>query len=138
MVAIAGIILAVAAVNLFPSDVELARRDTAQLALDIEAARDDAWFGGRPTAVTLAEGQVRTLRLAADRSWAPVAGRERRLPDTLQVVSVAIDGRPVDARDPIVFLPDGLGVAFRIALRVRGLEASVEGDAAGTVRALTP
>jgi len=136
VVAIAGIVLAVAAVNLFPGDEEVARRETSLLALDIEAARDEAWFGGRPTAVSLAEARVRSLRLAADRSWSPVPGRDRRLPETLRIVSLAIDGRPVDAREVLVFLPDGLGVPFRVALTVRGIPKAIEGDAAGAVRAI--
>ena len=136
VVAIAGIVLAVAAVNLFPSDEEVARRETSLLALDIEAARDDAWFGGRPTAVSLADGKLRVLRIAADRSWQPVPGRERRLPDALQVAALAIDGEPVGLSEPLVFLPDGLGVAFRVALTVRGLPKAIEGDAAGAVRAI--
>lgn len=136
VVAIAGVVLAVAAVNLFPSDEEIARRETSLLALDIEAARDDAWFGGRPTAVSLAEGRMRVLRLASDRSWSPVPGRERRLPDALQVATLAIDGRPVDPREVLVFLPDGLGVPFRVGLTVRGLPKAIEGDAAGAVRAV--
>ena len=136
VVAIAGIVLAVAAVNLFPSDEEVARRETSLLALDIEAARDDAWFGGRPTAVSLAEGRVRVLRLASDRSWSAVPGRERRLPDSMRIASLAIDGQEVDAREVIVFLPDGLGVPFRVALTVRGLPKAIEGDAAGAVRAI--
>ena len=136
VVAIAGIVLAVAAVNLFPGDEEVARRETSLLALDIEAARDDAWFGGRPTAVALDGGRVRVLRLAPNRSWSPVPGRDRRLPDTMQVEALAIDGRPVDAREVLVFLPDGLGIPFRVALTVRGLPRAIEGDAAGAVRAI--
>lgn len=138
VVAIAGIVLAVAAVNLFPSEEETARRETSLLALDIEAARDDAWFGGRPTAVSLADGRLRVLRLAADRSWSPVPGREHGLPATLQVASLAIDGQPVDTRELLVFLPDGLGVPFRVGLTVRGLPRAIEGDAAGAVRAIAP
>ncbi len=136
VVAIAGIVLALAAVNLLPSDEEVARRETSLLALDLEGARDDAWFGGRPTAVSLADGRVQVLRLASDRSWSPVPGRERRLPDGVRVLSLAIDGREVDAREFLVFLPDGLGIPFRVALEVRGLPKAVEGDAAGSVRAL--
>lgn len=136
VVAIAGIVLAVAAVNLFPGDEEVARRETSLLALDIEAARDDAWFGGRPTAISLAEGRLQVLRLAADRTWAPVSGRGRRLPDAMRIEALAIDGRPVDAREVLVFLPDGLGVPFRVALTVRGLPKAIEGDAAGAVRAI--
>jgi len=138
VVAIAGIVLAVAAVNLFPGDEEVARRETALLALDLEAARDDAWFGGRPTAVSLAEGRVQVLRLAADRSWAPVPGRERRLPEAMRVASLAIDGRTVDPREVLVFLPDGLGIPFRVALTVRSVPGAIEGDAAGAVRVAAP
>jgi general secretion pathway protein H len=138
VVAIAGIVLAVAAVNLFPGDEEVARRETSLLSLDIEGARDDAWFGGRPTAVSLAEGRMRVFRLAADRTWSPIPGRERRLPGGVRVEALAIDGRPVDARELLVFLPDGLGVPFRVALTVRGLPKAIEGDAAGSVRAIVP
>ncbi len=136
VVAIAGVVLAVAAVNLFPSDEEIARKEASQLALDIEAARDDAWFGGRPTAVSLDDGKLRVMRLTAERSWGVVPGRARRLPDTVKVTSLAIDGEPVAVREPLVFLPDGLGVPFRVALDSRGLPRAVEGDAAGRVMAV--
>jgi general secretion pathway protein H len=136
VVAVAGIVLAVAAVNLFPSDEEVARRETSLLALEIEAARDDAWFGGRPAAISLEGGRLRELRIASDRTWEAVPGRERRLPDFVVITSVAIDGLAVGAADPLVFLPDGMGVPFRIALDVRGLPKAIEGDAAGTVRAI--
>jgi prepilin-type N-terminal cleavage/methylation domain-containing protein len=52
------------------------------------------------------------------------------------VAILAIDGREVDPREILVFLPDGLGIAFRVGLTVRGLPKAVEGDAAGSVRAL--
>jgi len=136
VVAIAGIVLAVAAVNLFPSDEEIARKETALLALDLEAARDDAWFGGMPTAVSLEDGRVRTMRLNTERAWAVIPGRDRRLPDTVRLTGLAIDGTPVEAREKLVFLPDGLGVPFRIGLEVKGLARAIEGDAAGRVRPL--
>jgi general secretion pathway protein H len=136
VVAIAGIVLAVAAVNLFPSDEELARKETSLIALDLEAARDDAWFGGMPTAVSLDEGRVRTLRLTAERAWGPIPGRDRRLPDIVRLTGIAIDGTPVETREKLVFLPDGMGVPFRVTLEVKGLERAIEGDAAGRVRPL--
>jgi general secretion pathway protein I len=52
VVAITGIVIALAAVNLLPSDNEIARRESGNVALAIEGARDAAWFGGRPMAVT--------------------------------------------------------------------------------------
>jgi general secretion pathway protein H len=138
VVAIAGIVLAVAAVNLFPSDIEVARREAALLALDIEAARDDAWFGGRPTAVSLADGRMRVLRISSGREWESVPARERPLPGDMRVDSLAIDGEPVKPDQPLYFVPDGLGVPFLVTLTVRGLPRRIEGDAAGAVRSVEP
>ena len=63
VVAIIGVVVAIAAVNLFPSDEEVARRDSGFVALSVEKARDAAWFGGRPTAMSFDEGRVRSWRL---------------------------------------------------------------------------
>lgn len=134
VVAIAGTVLAVAAVNLFPSQEESARRETALLALDLEAARDAAWFGGSPAAVVLDGGRVRALSLTASRQWTPVANRERALGDAVRVTALAVDGTPLAMKDPIVFLPDGLGVPFRVEIEAHGLGRAIEGDAAGAIR----
>lgn len=136
VVAVAGIVLAIAAVNLFPSDEEVARRESALLALDIEAARDDAWFGGRPQAVSLDQGKFRALRLASDRTWESMPGREKVLAAGVRIEGVAVDGEPVRLDQPLVFLPDGFGTPFRIALTIRGVARAIEGDAAGAVRAV--
>lgn len=132
VVAIAGIIVALAAVNLFPSDAQIARRESGMVALEVERARDSAWFGGRPTAVTLDEGRLREWRLAGD-SWSSDPARDRRLGSDVRVTGLYVDGAPLDPRDRLVFLPDGLGVPFRIALEVRGLRWAIDGDAAGAI-----
>jgi hypothetical protein len=49
------------------------------------------------------------------------------------VTSVAVDGQPLSTGERLVFLPDGIGIPFRVALEVRGLPWAVEGDAAGAV-----
>jgi hypothetical protein len=54
----------------------------------------------------------------------------------MQVAALAIDGQEVDPREVLVFLPDGVGVPFRVALTVRGIPKAIEGDAAGAVRAI--
>jgi general secretion pathway protein H len=132
VVAITGIILAVAAVNLFPSDNEVARRESGMVALAIERARDAAWFGGRPTAVTFDEGRLREWRLAGD-AWQHDPARGRALPDDMRITGLFVDGQRLDGRDRLVFLADGLGVPFRVAMEVRGLQWSVDGDAAGSI-----
>jgi general secretion pathway protein H len=132
VVAITGIILAVAAVNLFPSDAQVARRESGMVALAIERARDTAWFGGRPTAISFDEGRMREWRLAAD-SWRPDPARERALADDVRITGLFVDGQRLEGRDRLVFLSDGLGIPFRVAMEVRGLPWAVEGDAAGSI-----
>jgi general secretion pathway protein H len=137
VVAIAGILVAVAAINLFPSDEQHARRQAAEVALAIEHARDTAWFGGLPTSVTFDDGRIREWRLGNDR-WQADAARDRRLPPDVRLLAVHLDGMPLDPRDRLVFLSDGLGIPFRVALEVRGIRWAVEGDPAGAVRLVGP
>ena len=134
VLAIVGVVVAVAAVNLLPSDEEVARRESALLALAIEGARDDAWFGGRPTAVTVDDGRFREWRLAADRTWKAVAGREHALAPGMRIAALHVDGQALPESGRLVFLSDGFGVPFRLALEVRGLARAIEGDAVGAVR----
>lgn len=133
VVAITGIILAVAAVNLFPDAAQLSRREAANLALDIEHARDTAWFGGLPTSVTIGEGRVRKWRLAGN-SWEHDPARDRRLENDVRIVAMHVDGVPLEPGERLVFLPDGLGVPFRIALDVGGHAWAIEGDPSGSVK----
>jgi len=137
VVAIVGIVSALAAVNLFPSDEEVARRETGLLALAIEGARDEAWFGGRPVALSIEETRVRQWRLTGERTWEPDLAREKALAEGLRVTGLYVDGETLPPGTRLVFLPDGFGVPFRIALELRGLARAIEGDAAGAVR-VTP
>jgi hypothetical protein len=132
VVAITGIIIAVAAVNFFPGDAQVARRESAHVAMALEHARDAAWFGGRPTSITFDEGVLREWRLAGE-SWKADGARNQRLDGSLRVAGIYVDGQPLKAGERLVFLADGLGVPFRVALEVRGFRWAVEGDAAGAV-----
>ncbi len=135
VVAIVGIVVVVAAVNLIPSDAQVARRESGLVALAVEHARDAAWFGGRPTSITFEDGRVREWRLKGD-AWQADTERDRRLAPGARVTAIFVDGQPLKPDARLVFLADGLGVPFRIALEVRGLPWAIEGDAAGTVSAL--
>ena len=130
--AIVGVVLAVAAVNLFPSDAEVAGREAGYVALSLEKARDGAWFGGRPTAVSFAEGQVRHWKLGAGRTWEPDSAADRTLGEA-RVAAVVVDGEPIPPTQRLVFLSDGLGVPFRVTLEVRGLRREIDSDAAGSI-----
>ena len=41
--------------------------------------------------------------------------------------------QPLQPGERLMFMPDGLGIPFRMALEVRGLPWAVEGDAAGAI-----
>lgn len=132
VLAIVGVVVALAAVNLFPGDLEVGRRASGRIALALERARDAAWFGGRPTAVTFDDRGMREWKLAGDK-WARDAARDETFTDGERVASLYVDGELLKPGERLVFLPDGLGVPFRVALEVRGLPWAVEGDAAGSV-----
>jgi type II secretion system protein H len=135
VVAIVGILLAVASLNLFPSDEQLSRRDAAAVAMAVERARDTAWFSGVPTAVSFEAGRVKPWRLAGN-AWEAQA-REELLPG-VKVLAIHVDGHPLEAGARMVFLADGLGTPFQLHLESRGRTWAVEGDAAGAVRLVGP
>ena len=131
VLAVVGVIIAVVAPNLFPGNAEAARREGGAVALAIERARDNAWFGGRPTAISFADGQLHEWRWSTDR-WEGDASRDQALGAT-RVTALFVDGAALKPDERLVFLPDGLGIPFRVALDVRGFPWAVEGDAAGAV-----
>jgi general secretion pathway protein H len=132
VVAITGIVIAAAAVNLFPDRRQLARREASAIALAVEHARDAAWFGGRPMSVTFDNGRLRTWRLVND-AWQAEASRDQPLEAGTRVTALYVDGHELRIDDRLIFAPDGLGVPFRVALEVGGLRWAVDGDAAGAV-----
>ena len=132
VVAISGILIAVAAINLFPDQRQLARREAAAIALAVEHARDAAWFGGRPMSLTFDAGKLRTWRLVND-AWQPDASRDQALEGGTRVAGLFVDGHELAINERLVFAPDGLGIPFRVALEVRGLRWAVDGDPAGAV-----
>jgi type II secretion system protein H len=133
VVAIVGIVLVVAAPNLFPTDAEIARRETSNVALALERARDEAWFGGRATALSFEPGRLREWHLAGA-SWQPDDDtHSTRLSAELAVERVSVDGQDLKPGERLLFIADGLGSPFAVALRLRGIAWSVEGDAAGAI-----
>lgn len=133
VVAITGIIVALASVNLFPSDRELARREAGKLALAVEHARDSAWFGGRPTAISFGDGRARLWRYG-NGAWQPDAARDAPLDPSVRIAAITSGGQAIGAGERLIFLPDGLDEPFRLALDIRGLGWAVDGDAAGSIR----
>jgi hypothetical protein len=125
-------VLAVAAVNLWPSDAEVARREAGLLALSLERTRDAAWFGGLPTAATFEKGRMRQWRFLPGDGWKEDVAQGRSLGD-VAVTGLAIEGVPLGQEQRLVFLADGFAQPFRLSIEVRGISRSIEGDAAGSM-----
>jgi type II secretion system protein H len=132
VVAVIGVILAVAAVNLVPTDAEAARREASAVALGLERARDAAWFGGRATALSFESGRLHAWRRAGN-AWQDDGTHDTRLAPDLRIAAVSVDGQPLDPRSRLVFLADGMGSPFEVALEMRGHAWLVDGDAAGAI-----
>jgi len=132
VVAIVGIVLAVVAPNLFPTDAETARHQAANVALALERARDEAWFGGRATGVSFESGRLREWHYTGER-WQPDDTRATSLSPELAVERVSVEGQDLKPGERLVFIADGLGSPFAVTLRLRGIGWDVSGDAAGAI-----
>ena len=75
---------------------------------------------------------MRSWRLAGD-SWRPISDGDRALEGSMRVLGLHVEGQELKPGERLLFLPDGLGVPFRLGLEVRGLRWAIEGDAAGAV-----
>jgi len=132
VVAIVGIVLAVVAPNLFPTDAEMARREASNVALALERARDEAWFGGRATGVSFESGRLREWHYTGE-AWAADDGHATALSPELAVDPITVEGEDLKPGQRLVFIADGLGSPFAVTLRLRGIGWDVSGDAAGAI-----
>jgi len=134
VVAIIGLTLAFVTVNLFPDDQAQANREAGRVAALLEQARDDAWFGGRPTLATFAEGGLSVARVNRKREREAIAGRSLAYSPAVHVALVSLANAPVQADPALPFVPDGLGIAFLVQVDAGAARRYVEGDAAGAIR----
>jgi general secretion pathway protein H len=134
VVAIIGLTLAFVTVNLFPDDQTQARREAERIASLLEQARDDAWFGGRPTVATFGERSVSVARVNRQRELEPIAERTVAFPATVHATLVTLANAPSRADAGLPFVPDGLGVPFSVQVDAGSARRYVEGDAAGAIR----
>jgi general secretion pathway protein H len=134
VVAIIGLTLALVTVNLFPDDQTQAKREAQRVAALLEQARDDAWFGGRPTLATFAEGSLSIARVNRRRELEAIADRTVAFSPEVHVLLVSLANAPAQADAALPFVPDGLGVPFRVRVDAGTARRYIEGDAAGAIR----
>lgn len=121
VMAIIGIVVALAAVRFGMSDIDTLQRESERLALLLEAARDEAISGGQ-TIGFAADGQgYRFWQQDARANWQALdkneALRPRPLPDALRLEDLRVNLAPLPADAKLVFSPTGVNAPFSLLLR---------------------
>ena len=139
VVVIIGISLAVAVPRLFPSDDEVARRESERVLAVLQVARDEAAFGGRVIAVRFDTGQMQFFERDAGNpdQWNPAVSPALK-PHTFAEsinVQLTVAGNAVPQKDAqITFLPIGISQPFELSLATRTVVITIAGDAIGNLR----
>ena len=138
VIVILGIATVLATANLFQTDEEKLQQESEKILAVLQIARDEAAFGGRVIAVTIAGSEIQFMeRDFADASrWSPsanVALKPRAFAETFQAelrVGVASDSKDTH----ITFLPIGVAAPFELVLRGPVGTRKISGDAIGNLR----
>jgi type II secretion system protein H len=139
VIVILGIATVVATANLFQTDEEKLQQEGEKLLAVLQVARDEAAFGGRVIAVTIAGREIQFLeRDFADPSrWNRSTLddlKTRTLTDTFNA-QLRVGSAATDVKDNhITFLPIGVAAPFEFVLRGPAGTRKIAGDAIGNLR----
>lgn len=136
VMAIVGIVLAVASVNFLRDDRQLLEAEVDRLALLLQLGRDTA--AARGEAVAWAGTPSRYGFLRRDETGAWVADgdeflRERELPAGIRLAALSINHVAAALGERVLFYPTGACVPFEIVLALGERRARIVGNAAGRV-----
>jgi general secretion pathway protein H len=138
VVVVIGIAMSVALSNVFVSDEERLRQETARLARVVEQTRDRAAFSGYPIAMKLSADGIAFMerdpssvaprwREAESAGLAPQAWRQG-------IRASLVDSAGAPLANPVTFMPTGVGAPFRLLVSLDTHTRIIEGDALGNVR----
>ena len=128
VLAIIGIVVALAQVRFGPSPAQTLDHEARRLALVLEAARDEAMMQGCTVAWKSSGGShgIACRRSGAGYSvhpWARGVALER----------VSVGGVPASRESPLLFTPSGINVPFELVLAMDGNRVHLRSDALGRV-----
>lgn len=137
VVAIIGIVLAIASVNLLPDNRRTLETEAERIALLLELARDAAISGGEELAWR-ADGQHYAFyRRGEDKQWVAETGdemlRSRDWPSGLKLESMKINHVAATSEARLIFSPSGVVVPFELVMTLGQKRAGVRGSALGRV-----
>lgn len=137
VVAIVGIILAVASVNFFPDERRTLETEAERIALLMELGRDTAAMQGITLAWAASPRGYGFSRQNEQGDWVQdgldEALRERALPEGVRVAELLVQHQPVPAGERLVFSPSGTGAPFEVSLVLAQYRMRVVGNVAGRV-----
>jgi len=137
VVAIIGIVLAIASVNLLPDDRHTLENEAERVALLLDLARDAAISGGEELAWQ-ADGQHYAFyRRGEEDKWVAETGdemlRPRDWPSRLKLESMKINHVAATAESRLIFAPSGMALPFELVLTLGQERVGVRGSALGQV-----
>lgn len=137
VVAIIGIVLAIASVNLLPDDRRTLETEAERVALLFDLARDSAISGGEELAWQ-ADGQHYAFyRRDEDKQWVAETGdemlRPRDWPAGLKLEAMKINHVAATPEARLIFAPSGVALPFELVLSLGQERAGVRGSALGRV-----
>ena len=140
VVAIIGIVLAIASVNLLPDDRRTLETEAERVALLLELAQDIAISGGEELAWQADGQQYAFYRRGKEKQWVPETDdemlRSRDWPSGIKVESLKINHVAATAEGRLIFAPSGLALPFELILRLGQERAGVRGNALGRVEVI--
>lgn len=137
VVAIIGIVLAIASVNLLPDDRRTLETEAERVALLFDLARETAISGGEELAWQ-ADGQHYAFyRRDEDTRWVAETAdemlRSRDWPAGLKLEAMNINHVAAAAESRLIFAPSGVALPFELVLSLGKERAVVRGSALGRV-----
>lgn len=137
VVAIIGIVLAIASVNLLPDDRRTLENEAERVALLLDMARDTAISSGEDLAWQTDGQRYAFYRRGEGDQWVAETGdemlRSRDWPSGLILESMTINHVAATPDDRLIFTPSGVAVPFELVLRLGQERAGVRGSALGQV-----
>lgn len=139
---VAGIMLSLAAINLFPDERRALREEGERLALLLEQAAISARAGGLPLAWSCSGREHRFWRRDAEGEWRRVEQdallHARTLPAGIKAQLHALDGRPVQPADLLILSPETVAPTFELRLSGANGYVRLAGNGLGRVEVLAP
>ncbi|MHB1590412.1 MAG: GspH/FimT family pseudopilin [Sulfuricella sp.] len=137
VVAIIGIVLAIASINLLPDNRRTLETEAERIALLFDLAQDTAISGGEELAWQ-ADGQHYAFyRRGEEKQWVAETGdemlRSRDWPSGLTLESMKINHVAATPKNRLIFSPSGVALPFELVLRLGQERVGVRGSALGQV-----